>query len=615
MCGLAGFVGKVNLSETTIGNCEKCLIRRGPDQQVSRNIELKSGSIVNLVFSRLAIIDLAERAMQPIQYNNLVVLLNGEIYNFRILKNKLEDEFGPQEWRTSGDVEVALRYIALKGIDAITDFDGMFAMALLDISDEKLYLARDFFGEKPLYFHQSSEGLFFGSEPKSIWSLSRAKPLINTQKVLNFLTFGYRSIFKNRDDFFLNLTRVDSGMIYEFSTSSLDLVETRKFKHLQNSRKTSKTRAQIVKDLRKLVSECVGRRLESDVPIAICLSGGIDSSIIAAIAKRDFGIALEAYTLDSTDARYSESRSAEEVARHLKIPHHIVRIEKIGFLERMERLTEYHEAPISTISYYIQSFLMDQIHRDGFKVSLMGSGADELFTGYYDHHLAYLAGLKNEDSETYKNAVKNWREKILPLIRNPLFRDIDYYVGNTKRNEHLFEGSEELLAACFQRPTFQSQEEDFGLSPLRNRMMNELFYEVVPVILHEDDRNSMMNSIENRSPFLSYEILEFMSSIPDIHLINRGLAKSLLREAFIDYLPDKTLFAPRKVGFNAGFSELCDVKSDEFRKFIFGQSTFWQIVNRDSANDMFGKLNKEDKYNKIGFSIVASKMFFDVFNQ
>jgi hypothetical protein len=93
------------------------------------------------------------------------------------------------------------------------------------------------------------------------------------------------------------------------------------------------------------------------------------------------------------------------------------------------------------------------------------------------------------------------------------------------------------------------------------------------------------------------------------------LAKSLLREAFIDYLPDKTLFAPRKVGFNAGFSELCDFKSDEFRKFIFDQSMFWQIVNRDSAIDMFGKLNKEDRYNKIGFSIVASKMFFDVFNQ
>ena len=614
MCGIAGHVGYGNVLQNYVNDCTKTLEHRGPDSSTSQKIPLKSGTIGNFIFSRLSIIDLSQRAMQPMHFGNFVILLNGEIYNFRILKSKLQDEFGPQEWNTSGDVEVALRYITLKGIDSIADFDGMFAMALLDVSEEKLYLARDFFGEKPLYFHQSIKGLFFGSEPKAIWSLSRTKPLINTQKVLNFLTFGYRSIFKNRDDFFLDLTRVDSGMIYEFSTSSLDLVGTRKFKHLPNPRKTSKTRAQIVKDLRKLVSECVGRRLESDVPIAICLSGGIDSSIIAAIAKRDFGIALESYTLDSTDARYSESRSAEEVARHLKIPHHIVRIEKIGFLERMARLTEYHEAPISTISYYIQSFLMDQIHRDGFKVSLMGSGADELFTGYYDHHLAYLAGLKNEDLEIYTNAVKNWRDKILPLIRNPLFRDIDYYVGKSKRNEHLFEGSEELLAACFQRPTFESQEEDFGLSPLRNRMMNELFFEVVPVILHEDDRNSMMNSIENRSPFLSYEILEFMSSIPDIHLINGGLAKSLLREAFIDYLPDKTLFAPRKVGFNAGFSELCDVKSDEFRKFIFGQSNFWQIVNRDSAIDLFGKLNKEDRYNKISFSIVASKMFFDIFN-
>jgi len=257
---------------------------------------------------------------------------------------------------------------------------------------------------------------------------------------------------------------------------------------------------------------------------------------------------------------------------------------------------------------------MEQIHSDGFKVSLMGSGADEIFTGYYDHHLLYLAELKKGDSKIYANAVNNWTEKILPLIRNPIFRDLDYYALHHDKRDHIYEGSEELSLACLTPINHEVLDEDFGLSPLRNRMMNELFYEVIPVILHEDDRNAMMHSIENRSPFLSYEILEFMLSVPDIHLIKGGLAKSLLREAFLDYLPDEIILSPRKIGFNANFSELCDVKSKEFKEYLMDKSDFWEIVDRKIVIQTLAKLGTEDRYNKMNFAIVASKVFFDCFS-
>jgi asparagine synthase (glutamine-hydrolysing) len=425
---------------------------------------------------------------------------------------------------------------------------------------------------------------------------------------------GYRSTFKDSDEFFLDLSRVDRGQIYEFSLSDMTLIQKKNFRRFPKVQKSKRTRLQIVNDLKKLVIKSVGRRLESDVPIAICLSGGIDSSIIAAIARRDFGISLESYTLESTDERYSEAASARKIANYLDIPHHIVKMTPHNFFERMERLTRYHEAPIATISYYIQSFLTEQIHRDGFKVSLMGSGADEIFTGYYDHHLAYLAGLKKGDAKIYEEAVRNWTEKILPLVRNPIFQNLNYYVDFPDRRDHLYEGSEELSLVCLTPQNLKLIDEDFGLSPLRNRMMNELFYEVIPVILHEDDRNSMMNSIENRSPFLSYEILEFMISVPDVHLINGGLAKSLLREAFIDYLPEEILFSPRKIGFNANFSELCDVNSKEFQELFMNKSDFWKNVDRNAVIQTLAKLGTEDKYNKMSFAIVASKVFFDCFN-
>lgn len=613
MCGISGHLGKISPTRNSINEALVSMECRGPDGRRDIKVVLSNKSQVTFLFSRLSILDLSECAMQPMRHENLVIAMNGEIYNFRFLKRKIEREFGPQDWLSSGDVEVALRYIALKGLAAIQDFDGMFALAILDTKHNRFFLARDYFGEKPLYFMHSPRGLYWGSEPKMVWSLSESLPTINIKKLVRFLVYGYRGIFRGEDEFFVELKRIEKGSIYEFSTVTGELLGTKTFKKLPKSKSSQIPRQQLVKDLKTLVSNCVGRRLESDVPIAICLSGGIDSSILAAIAKKDHGVDLESYTIESIDPRYSETETARTVAKFLGIPHNVVKIKGNDFLSRMENLTRYHEAPISTISYFIQSFLMERIREDGFKVSLMGSGADEIFTGYYDHHLAYLSGLRKENPDAFVLAVSHWKSKILPLVRNPSFKDVNFYENEQGNRSHLYEGSEEMASSCIEKAEIEMLDIDFGLTLLRNRMLNELFYEVIPVILHEDDRNSMMNSIENRSPFLSYEILEFMLRVPDEYLIHNGLAKSLLREAFTGYLPDEILFAPRKIGFNASFGELCDVATGEFKTKFYDNSEFWRIFRQLDARKILEKVDQGDRYNKLKFNLVASKVFFDSF--
>jgi asparagine synthase (glutamine-hydrolysing) len=158
------------------------------------------------------------------------------------------------------------------------------------------------------------------------------------------------------------------------------------------------------------------------------------------------------------------------------------------------------------------------------------------------------------------------------------------------------------------------EEESLANSLLRNRMLNELFFEVIPVILHEDDRNSMMYSVENRSPYLSYKLLEYMLSIKDEHLIHNGLTKSLLREAFEDYLPKDLLMSPKKIGFNASLAELCDLNSNEFQSFMGDNSTFWEMVDKSGAGEIISKLGKSDFYNKSAFNIVSAKMFHNQFS-
>jgi len=615
MCGIGGSVSKKSLNIEIVTQTLDLMCSRGPDGVQHLNISLSNTSL-DLMFSRLAIIDQSEKAMQPFVYGHHVILLNGEIYNYKKLRDNLEVTYGNQNWESIGDVEVALRYLVLNGIESIKDFDGMFAFALVDLQNENIYFGRDYFGEKPLYIQNDGSTLVFGSEPKIIAAIRNKQNIINQNHVINFLNFGYKSLFREDEEFFEGIHRIEPGTIESYCLNSLLKNEIIKFRKVQahlTKSKIFKSKDLQLQNIKRIIVESVGRRLESDVPLAICLSGGIDSGLIASIAKRDFGVSLAAYTLVSIDPRYSEAKNASTVAKYLNLDHTLVEISPENFIGRLNEITRYHEAPISTLSYYVQNFLLEKIHTDGFKVSLMGSGADEIFTGYYDHHLLYLATIYNQNPQLFKVSLKNWTDKILPLVRNPVYQKFDLYIKDPGFRGHIYEGSEIMKSMLLKHPDKLFSEELYSESLLKNRMMNELFHEVIPVILHEDDRNSMMYSVENRSPFLSMSILQGMLGFEDQLLINHGLTKFILREAFDGYLPREILYSHKKIGFNASILELCNFQSPEFIQFMEHDSIFWDIMNRDKVKAFFDDLGSEDIYNKIAFNIISSKAFCDIF--
>jgi len=615
MCGIAGYIGSKKLEQVTIENTLNKLNCRGPEGNSEEKLFLAKNN-VNLIFTRLAIIDVNERSMQPMKFRDFTIVLNGEIYNYKELRKSIEINHGPQNWSTAGDIEVALRYLVLNGIGGAKDFDGMFAFVLIDTKNEIAYFGRDFFGEKPLYLLQQNNDIYFGSEPKAIFSLIDQKPRINDNHVINFVVNGYKYLFKSSEDFFHDLSRVEPGTIRKFELRQNLSNETIKFSpmaQINTKSNINKSRSDILLKVRELVVESVGRKLESDVPLAICLSGGIDSGLIAAIAKNDFGVSLNAYTLVSTDSRYSEEESSTLVAKHLGLNHTLVQIDKNNFLNRMHKMISYHESPISTSSYYVQNFLMNKIKSDGFKVALMGTGADEIFTGYYDHHLLYLATVEKLAPEVYVNSLINWNDKIKHLIRNATYKDPSMYISDPNYRDHIYEGSKLMSKLLIRQQPKRFSEEFYSKSLMKNRMLNELFHEVVPVILHEDDRNSMMFSIENRSPYLSLELLTEVLSIEDKHFINNGLTKSLLRESFDGYLPKEILYSAQKIGFNASVLELCDLKSKEFIQFLDEKSVFWDIFYKDKVLDFFNNMGSEDFFNKAAFNLISSKIFCDIF--
>jgi asparagine synthase (glutamine-hydrolysing) len=615
VCGIAGLSGTRRLSAGEELKVVENLSHRGPDAVGKKHINLNSKSSLSLFFSRLSILDLDDRAMQPMSFEHLTILMNGEIYNFRELKRVIEEEFGPQSWSTTGDTEVALKYLAFFGVEAVKDFDGMFAIALWNQKSQELMLLRDYFGEKPLYYCTYEDGMAFASEPKTLLFLSSSKRKINVDKLCDFVVNGYKSLYKEESEFFDGLKRVIPGRIVTFKLNTNSSPKLSTYKSLpKETPNLHESRSSVIDRIKRSVIRSIGLRLESDVPISISLSGGVDSCLIAAIAKKEFGESLHAFTLASHDSRYSEAAVAKSVAEFLEIEHTIVEIESSNFLTRMAEIIRYHDSPISTISYYIQNFLMKQIHDAGFKVSLMGSGADELFSGYYDHHLLYLGELFQEDESAYSRALEDWRTHILPLVRNPTFQSPTMYTDNPLYREHIFEGSKNNSHLVKRGNITRFSEVELSPSLMRNRMLNELFHEVIPVILKEDDRNSMMYSVENRSPFLSYEILTESLKTDVRHFIHEGRTKSLLREAFDGYLPDYVLNSYRKVGFNASFSEICDINSIEFQDFLNDNSSYWEIFNRARVKEVFRNVGNEDYLNKTAFSLVSSKIFLDSFS-
>lgn len=606
MCGIAGYIGRRYIDEQSILSTLERMKNRGPDDRSFFRGQ-QGDAHVTLLHSRLSIIDLDARANQPFTIGDCTVVFNGEIYNYLELRRALEQR--GVTFHTASDTEVLLQYYLHYGEDCVQHFEGMWSFAIYDRRQGTLLLSRDRFAEKPLYYVQSSDGIYFGSEIKFLKSLAGRGFAVNQRQVLRYITLGYKSLYKKGETFFEEVHEVPYAS--SMTVGSNLRTEVKRYWKPESTINTAMTMSEAIEGTRYHLIESMKIRLRADVPLAFCLSGGVDSSSLVSIAAKVFNYDVAAFSILDSDERYNEYDNIMATIQDTECNYTLINIPQDDALPRLRRLIEYHDAPVATITYYVHSMLSEAISNNGYRVAFSGTSADELFTGYYDHFLLHLYEMRHH--QQYERYLREWREHIAQFIRNPILSNPDLYKQNPDFREHVFDNSTEFISYLKVPFSESFTEKHFCNSLLRNRMMNELFHEATPVILHEDDLNSMLYSIENRSPFLDSRLFAFANTIPAEHLIQNGYGKYLLREAMKGILNEQVRTDRRKRGFNASINSMIDLHNPENRAYLLDeQAAIFELIDRSRVAALFDMESIPNHYSKFLFSFINARIFLEL---
>ena len=279
--------------------------------------------------------------------------------------------------------------------------------------------------------------------------------------------------------------------------------------------------------------------------VGISLSGGIDSSLISYFFHKNIKKNFQTFTIIDKDERYNEEKNVDSLVKFLKLKKdqiHKIPLKKENFIDDLKSLVKYHNAPVQTISSYINSLIGREAKKKSIKVMMSGLAADELFLGYYYQYIYFLKE-KYLKKDNYKKHLKEWNENTGYYINNPLIKNIDNFLHNKNNLSHLFSDIENFKPILRGKKISKTYKElKFSKNDLRNRMMNDLQKDVVPVILNQEDLNYMYSSVENRCPFLDRELTEFAYTIPNESLVNNGYTKNILREIGKDFTGLNNIF-------------------------------------------------------------------------
>jgi asparagine synthase (glutamine-hydrolysing) len=471
-------------------------------------------------------------------------------------------------------------------------------------------LSRDRFGEKPLYLYRDQTGIYFGSEIKFIAALAGRPLEVNLDHLYRYMVNGYKALYKERHGFFKNLEELPAASVLEIDANGGE--RQARYWETKFCPDHAMTYEDAVAGARERLIRSVELRLRADVPLAFCMSGGVDSNSLISIAKKVFDYDVHGFTIVNTDSRYEEQEMVDYAVRELGIRHTSVPVQTDNFLARLRTLVRQHDAPVYTITYYAQWLLMESIAAHGYRISVSGTAADELYTGYYDHHLAYLYEVRQEPA-LHAASRQAWMEHIKPIVRNPFLGNPELFIKDPSFRDHIFLDAAGFAEYLKHNWSEAFSEHHFTDSLLRNRTMNELFHEAIPVILHEDDLNAMYFSIENRSPFLDRELFEFCHRIPTKHLIRDAMAKAVLRDSMRGIVPERVLDSRRKVGFNAPIFSFLDVHDPEVRSYLLDASPIFEHVRREKIEELISKPDLPNSESKFLYYFLNSKMFLEEF--
>lgn len=601
MCGIAGYIGDTTITDDRIVSCLSTMERRGPDAQRFVKGEL-SDSIYAMLHARLSIIDLDPRSNQPYHFDECSLVFNGEIYNYIELRQELITQ--GFDFETDSDTEVLIKAYRCYGSKCVERFEGMWAFAIVDHRDQCLLLSRDRFAEKPLYYYHKDGKLYFASEIKQIEALRGRKLEPNMKQAYRYLVNGHKALNKYGEHFYQDVQEVGFGESVLIGPD-LSIQRIKYWEPKFNPVKMDENEA--IEQIQEALIRSVELRMRADVPLAFCLSGGVDSSAMASIAVKSLHQDIQTFSIIDRDPRYNELDNIQATVDDLGCKHEFIELSPdFNYLDQLEKLVDYHDAPVATISYLVHSRLISAMSENGFKVSISGTGADELFTGYYDHFLLQLNGL---DSKTRKDRIEYWYQYPSKAVRNPYLQEPMRFVNDPNFRDHIFLNNDQF--STFLKHDFSESftEINFTNDLLRNRMLNELYHEVVRVILREDDLNSMYYSIENRSPFLDSNLFKTAYSIPSELLIQKGFNKYLLRQSLKGILNDKVRLCHEKKGFNASLNSVIDFENPIHRDYILDASKIYDWVDRGKIDKLMKQKEFPNSYKKFFFNFLNLKIW------
>ncbi len=551
MCGILGGASKEAFD---INNCNLALNKiyhRGPDFQ---KINFYNQKKMFLAHTRLKIIDLSDSANQPMVSNcsNYEIIFNGEIFNFKELKTKCIE----YEFKTNSDTEILLALFIKYGKNMLSMLNGMFAFAIFDKINNIVFIARDRFGIKQLYYTFNKNKFIFASEiPPILIFLKNIKE--DKKTIKTYLTTGNYDF--GEYTFFEDVKRLESGCYLNFNLDSFNYKIDRWYFIENNIIENSLSKKEIFNKLDELFLDLIDKHLISDVNVGLNISGGLDSSLLLSLVKK-YKLNLHTFTQEYNG--FSEKAWIEKAVERVGFSQHFIDLTFEDIFSKLYDVVKIQAEPfggIAVIGYY---YLYELANKYGVTVLLDGNGIDEIFLGY----------------EKYKNNSLTFDGISIDGTQNSKIEGISRELDN-------------IL-------TYQIPKIDYFNENVKNSAMTDLLYTKVPRALRFNDRMSMMHSKELRVPFLDYRLVEFAYSLPTNLLIDAENTKLILREFSSKYIPKEVAFA-KKRSIQTPQNEWIATKFEPLIIEILNSQSFkdrgW--IDVDIAKKLFNNYKKGDKIN------------------
>ncbi|AGB04675.1 asparagine synthase, glutamine-hydrolyzing [Aciduliprofundum sp. MAR08-339] len=610
MCGINGFTWK---NTELISKMNDALKHRGPDDE-----GIFSDENVTLGHVRLAIIDLSKKAHQPMKYKKdekeVWIVYNGEIYNFMEIRSELENK--GYVFNTHSDTEVILAAYLEWGYECVEKLNGMWAFAIYDKKKGTIFLSRDRFGIKPLYYHYDGENLVFSSEIKGILQHG-LKRQINENKISDYLMFrgvvGEETLFKS-----IKKLLPGHNMVFDLTSRSIKVWRYWRLKPNPKYETMGFDEALITLD--ELLKKSVRRRLIADVKVGAILSGGLDSSVIAAY-MRDLSNKVITFTVRFKGSTFDEGEYATKVAEYINAEHHDIALDFEDYIKGMEEYAKIKDEPIGVPNEVALFLLSKYIRKMGVYVVLSGEGSDEIFYGYnrifrspFDmERMRIFTNSRNSPEELRKKLPELYERyggKVITTILDLLLLRYPYWPPEIVEKILKHKGDEEYIE-IFNNILDEIAHDDY------HKLSYFFLNAHLPILLNRVDNSTMANAVESRVPFLDHELVEFVFSLPnhfkspwkswedyikaqtktsDEIAEKHDIPKYILKKLGSEKIPEE-IINRRKMGFPIPFLEWKDKLIKYADELLNKNAKITKYVSYDEIKDILRKFKMEhDNY-------------------